>query len=82
VIANRSMSGTSAGVPAIGSMAETAVDAGAAVIREDYRGAKRDRGCGGTIACGVALRHHGCVLGRVVASRLLTGPHSPYEDGR
>ena len=30
----------------------------------------------------VALLHHAFVLGRVVASRFRTGPHSPYEDGR
>ena len=62
VIANRSMSGTSAGVPAIGSMAGTAVGAGAAVIREDYRGGNLHRGCGGAVSCWVGLRHHGCVL--------------------
>ena len=28
------------------------------------------------------LWDHGCVLGCVEASRLPTGPHSPYEDGR
>ena len=62
VIANRSMSGTSAGVPASGSMAGPAVDAGAAGLREDYRGGNLHRDAGGPVSCWVGLRHHGCVL--------------------
>jgi hypothetical protein len=84
VIAKRSMSGTSAGVPAIGSMAGTAVVAGAAVIREDYRGSKLCRGCGGMLSRGVALRHHGCVLARIRLTRTAAerGPVLSGECGQ
>ena len=51
-------------------------------IRLTRTAAERGPVLSGACRPGCALLHHDFVLACVVALRLRTGPHSPYEDGR